>query len=130
VVPEPGRLTLADRAHQLACQQARRPKTCKLAHPAPAAQVTGWLEEWRSPAQISRRLRSDPATRQRKRLELELARAAAAITRMIEAFSEQLITIDEPRAAGRDAHLAGQAMRQAINRPAQRAGPHRHLGPG
>ena len=53
-------------------------------------------------AEISKRLEtartSDPATRQRKRLELELAKAATAITRMIEAFSEQLITIDELRA--------------------------------
>ncbi|HUY51512.1 MAG TPA: helix-turn-helix domain-containing protein [Streptosporangiaceae bacterium] len=39
------------RAHQRACQQARRPKTCKLARPRLAAQVTGWLEEWWSPVQ-------------------------------------------------------------------------------
>jgi len=45
------------RAHQRACQQARRPKTPKLACPGLAAQVTGWLEEWWSPVQISRRLR-------------------------------------------------------------------------
>ena len=45
------------RAHQRARQQARRPKICKLARPGLAAQVTGWLEEWWSPEQISRRLR-------------------------------------------------------------------------
>jgi IS30 family transposase len=45
------------RAHQRACQQARRPKTCKLACPPLAAQVTAWLGEWWSPQQISRRLR-------------------------------------------------------------------------
>ncbi len=45
------------RAHQRARQQARRPKTPKLACPRLAAQVTGWLEQWWSPVQISRRLR-------------------------------------------------------------------------
>ena len=53
-------------------------------------------------AEISKRLEqartADPATRQRKRLELELAKAATSITAMIEAFSEQLMTIDELRA--------------------------------
>ena len=53
-------------------------------------------------AEISRRLEqartSDPVTQQRKRLELALAKATSAITRMIEAFQEQLITIDELRA--------------------------------
>ena len=53
-------------------------------------------------AEISNRLdaarTSDPVTRQRHRLELELAKATTAITRMIEAFQEQLITIDELRA--------------------------------
>ena len=45
------------RAHQRARQHARRPKTPKLACPRLAAQVTGWLEQWWSPVQISRRLR-------------------------------------------------------------------------
>jgi site-specific DNA recombinase len=53
-------------------------------------------------AEISKRLdaarTSDPVTRQRGRLEAELARAAASITAMIEAFQEQLLTIDELRA--------------------------------
>src|SRR6266480_4478039 len=53
-------------------------------------------------AEISKRLdaarTADPATRQRNRLELELAKAATSITAMIEAFSEQLLTIDELRA--------------------------------
>ena len=69
-------------------------------------------------AEIGKRLEqartSDPATRQRKRLELELAKAAAAITRMIEAFQEQLITIDELRARmpalrARETNLRSQA---------------------
>jgi site-specific DNA recombinase len=53
-------------------------------------------------AEISKRLRaartSDPVTRQRHRLELALAKATTSITAMIEAFQEQLITIDELRA--------------------------------
>ena len=53
-------------------------------------------------AEIGKRLdtarTSDPVTRQRNRLELELAKAASSITAMIEAFSEQLLTIDELRA--------------------------------
>ncbi len=68
-------------------------------------------------AEIAKRLQrartSDPVTRQRQRLELEQAQAAAAITAMIEAFSEQLITIDELRARiphlrAREANLRGQ----------------------
>ncbi|WP_406421039.1 recombinase family protein [Streptomyces sp. NBC_00842] len=55
----------------------------------------------------------DPATRQRSRLELALAKATAAITRMIEAFQEQLVTIDELRARmpglrARESNLRGQ----------------------
>jgi site-specific DNA recombinase len=53
-------------------------------------------------AEIDKRLTQaragDPATRQRARLESALAKATTAITRMIEAFQEQLITIDELRA--------------------------------
>jgi IS30 family transposase len=45
------------RAHQRARQQARRPKTPKLASPQLAGRVSGWLEQWWSPVQISRRLR-------------------------------------------------------------------------
>jgi transposase, IS30 family len=43
-------------AHQQADRRARRPKTPKLTHPALAAQVTEWLEEWWSPEEIARRL--------------------------------------------------------------------------
>src|SRR5437667_61506 len=68
-------------------------------------------------AEISKRLdaarTADPATRQRHRLELELAKAATSITAMIEAFSEQLLTIDELRAKmphlrAREANLHAQ----------------------
>jgi site-specific DNA recombinase len=68
-------------------------------------------------AEISKRLEqartSDPVTRQRNQLEFALAKAATAITAMIEAYSEQLITIDELRARmphlrARQASLRGQ----------------------
>ena len=45
------------RAHQRAREQARRPKTPKLACPELAAQVATWLAGWWSPVQISARLR-------------------------------------------------------------------------
>ena len=68
-------------------------------------------------AEITKRLdaarTADPATRQRKQLELALAKAAAAITAMIEAYAEQLITIDElrtrmPHLRARQTSLRGQ----------------------
>ena len=52
-------------------------------------------------AEIDKRLTqartSDPARKQRQRLELTLAKTTTSITRMIEAYSEQLITLDELR---------------------------------
>ena len=68
-------------------------------------------------AEITKRLdaarTADPATRQRKQLELGLAKAGTTITAMIEAYSEQLITIDELRARmpalrARETSLRGQ----------------------
>ena len=68
-------------------------------------------------AEIDRRLTqartSDPVTRQRKQLELALAKAATSVTAMIEAYSEQLITIDElrtrmPHLRARETSLRGQ----------------------
>ena len=68
-------------------------------------------------AEIARRLEqartSDPVTRQRTQIELALAKAGASITAMIEAYSEQLITIDElrakmPQLRAREASLRGQ----------------------
>jgi site-specific DNA recombinase len=68
-------------------------------------------------AEIDRRLTqartSDPVTRQRKQLELALAKASTSVTAMIGAYSEQLITIDELRARmpdlrAREAGLHGQ----------------------
>ena len=56
---------------------------------------------------------SDPVTKQRKQLELALAKAARSVTAMIEAYSEQLITIDElrgrmPDLRAREANLRSQ----------------------
>jgi site-specific DNA recombinase len=52
--------------------------------------------------EIDRRLQaartSDPVLKQRKNLEITLAKASAAISRMIEALAEGLITLDELRA--------------------------------
>ena len=68
-------------------------------------------------AEISKRLEqartADPATRQRNQLELALAKASTGITAMIEAYAEQLITIDElrarmPRLRARETSLRGQ----------------------
>ena len=44
------------RAHRRAGEQARRPKSPKLAHRPLAAQVTTWLEDWWSPEEIAHRL--------------------------------------------------------------------------
>jgi site-specific DNA recombinase len=68
-------------------------------------------------AEITKRLdaarTADPATRQRTQLQAALAKAATSVTAMIEAFSEQLITIDElrtrmPHLRSREANLRGQ----------------------
>ncbi len=45
------------RAHRRAADQARRPKTPKLADPRLVATVTEWLEQWWSPEEIANRLR-------------------------------------------------------------------------
>jgi site-specific DNA recombinase len=68
-------------------------------------------------AEIERRLSqaraSDPVTKQRNQLELALAKAATSVTAMIEAYQEQLITIDElrnrmPHLRAREASLRSQ----------------------
>jgi site-specific DNA recombinase len=68
-------------------------------------------------AEIDKRLQTartaDPVIRQRTQLEIALAKTTTTITRMIEAFGEQLITIDELRARipdlrTRETNLRGQ----------------------
>jgi site-specific DNA recombinase len=70
-------------------------------------------------AEIDKRLHAaraaDPARRQRKSLELALAKATTAITRMIEAFSEQLITIDELRTRMPDLRARETNLRNQIS---------------
>ena len=112
-VPGIGRLPLRRRP---GLRQQAGPR--RLPRPVVWDHITGLLAD---PAliraEIAKRLEqartSDPATRQRQRLELELAKAATSITRMIEAFQEQLITIDELRARmpalrARETNLRGQ----------------------
>jgi DNA invertase Pin-like site-specific DNA recombinase len=56
----------------------------------------------------------DPNTRQRNRLETALAKATNAITRMIQAFSEELISIDELRARMPDLRAQETGLRNQI----------------
>ncbi len=80
--------------------------------------ITGLLADPRLiRAEIDKRLDtardSDPAARQRTRLHSALAQASGGIAAMIEAFGEQLITIDELRARmpdlrAREANLRNQ----------------------
>jgi site-specific DNA recombinase len=70
-------------------------------------------------AEIDRRLEtansSDPAVAQRKRLETALAKAQAGIAAMIQAFGEQLITIDELRARMPDLRARETNLRNQIH---------------
>ena len=70
-------------------------------------------------AEIDKRLHAartaDPATPATQRLELALAKATTAITRMIEAFSEQLITIDELRTRMPDLRARETNLRNQID---------------
>jgi DNA invertase Pin-like site-specific DNA recombinase len=69
-------------------------------------------------AEIDKRLDtarcSDPAARERQRLEAALAKAGTGIARMIEAFGEQLITIDELRARMPDLRARETNLRNQI----------------
>ena len=83
----------------------RRGTGCLLADPALIrTEIARRLEQART---------SNPVTRQRTQIELALAKAGTSITAMVEAFSEQLITIDElrakmPQLRAREASLRGQ----------------------
>ncbi|MGH8917967.1 MAG: recombinase family protein [Actinomycetes bacterium] len=69
-------------------------------------------------AEITKRLdaarTADPATRQREHLELALAKAGAGITAMIQAYSEQLVTIDELRARMPDLRARETSLRSQL----------------
>jgi site-specific DNA recombinase len=69
-------------------------------------------------AEINKRLdtarSSDPAVRERQRLDSALAKASSGIARMIEAFGEQLITIDELRARMPDLRARETNLRNQI----------------
>jgi DNA invertase Pin-like site-specific DNA recombinase len=70
-------------------------------------------------AEIDKRLAAartgDPATKVRARLVTAAAKADAAITRMIQAFSEQLITIDELRSRMPDLRARQANMRSQLD---------------
>src|SRR5271157_2566875 len=70
-------------------------------------------------AEIDRRLTqartSDPVTRQRNQLQLALAKASTSVTAMIEAYSEQLITIDELRSRMPDLRAREQNLRAQLD---------------
>jgi site-specific DNA recombinase len=69
-------------------------------------------------AEIDKRLEgartTNPTAQQRKRLETALAKASTAITRMIEALGEGLITIDELRARMPDLRTRETNLRNQI----------------
>jgi site-specific DNA recombinase len=69
--------------------------------------------------EIDKRLDSartaDPVARQRKRLDTALAKASTGIARLIEAFGEQLITIDELRARMPDLRARETNLRNQID---------------
>jgi site-specific DNA recombinase len=70
-------------------------------------------------AEIDRRLdharASDPVTAQRARLQTALTQAGAAVTRMIQAYQEQLITIDELRTRIPDLRSRETGLRAQID---------------
>jgi site-specific DNA recombinase len=70
-------------------------------------------------AEISKRLEqartTDPVTSRRNRLETALAKSTASISAMIEALSEQLITIDELRAKMPHLRAREQNLRRQID---------------
>ncbi|WP_328757941.1 recombinase family protein [Streptomyces sp. NBC_00271] len=63
---------------------------------------------------LERARTSDPATRQRGRLELALSKATTSITRMIEAFQEQLVTLDELRSRMPDLRARESNLRSQL----------------
>ena len=70
-------------------------------------------------AEINKRLEqvrtADPATAQRQRLDAGLAKAATAITRLIGAFQEELISLDELRSRMPELRSRETSLRQQID---------------
>ena len=70
-------------------------------------------------AEIDRRLTAarscDPVVKQRTALELALAKTRASITRMIEAYQEQLVTLDELRTRMPDLRARETNLRHQIH---------------
>jgi site-specific DNA recombinase len=64
---------------------------------------------------LTRARTSDPVTRQRQRLQDAHTKATTAITRMIEAFQEQLVTIDELRTRMPDLRARETGLRNQID---------------
>jgi site-specific DNA recombinase len=95
--------------------------------------ITGLLADPRLiRTEIDKRLHAartaDPANRQRESLQLALAKATTAITRMIEAFQEQLVTIDELRTRMPDLRARETNLRNQISAlDAQHADRERYL---
>jgi len=69
-------------------------------------------------AELDRRLAelraANPATAQRSRLELELARATKAIERLVQAYQENLLTLDELRARMPDLRAREAGLRGSL----------------
>jgi site-specific DNA recombinase len=82
--------------------------------------ITALLADpWLVRAEIDRRLDQartcDPVIKQRKRLETALAQASASISRMIEALTEGLITIDELRSRMPDLRARQAGLRRQLD---------------
>lgn len=70
-------------------------------------------------AELDRRLdqtrAADPATAQRARLDLALAKTTASITRLIKAYQEQLLSLDELRARMPDLRARETSLRAQVD---------------
>jgi site-specific DNA recombinase len=63
---------------------------------------------------LAKALTADPATRERERLNATLAKASAGVANVIEAFGEQLISIDELRSRMPDLRARQTNLRNQI----------------
>ena len=58
---------------------------------------------------------ANPATTERARLELELSRTTKAITRLVQAYQEELITLDELRSRMPDLRAKDTSLQASLN---------------